>query len=1289
MSDKTFHVSTHQSERIVSVHHRGLHLGPPPNGQHSNSSTSSLPHSSSSVFNPSDGEGASLPQISMQEYCISEGSPVDNAYSAALTQEDTLSSVSMKLNQTFIATPVNASMNFWNDNLSTMHDQETGSEEYQIFHNTAGESNNLIPSPDSAGMESQSSLCELSRSGSLDNSSYSLSSGEMVIRSNSFCREDQSLLVVSPLDESSPSPAAGHPALPGTSNLLSVTLPDVSEKSPERIAEDSKNHPCLGRTFITTDNCDFLTEENEITSYSLVTLPDENATVFLMTFNCESSSEDGVKEAKFPNEADRMPHFPRAITPEQGKSFVSTLSTMQDTDDIHTSTPVQNMGNMIHSLPSFSESPFTANLSSPGLNPVKQQPVSVTPKEHVFAALQMKRAPNLGVGGIESKVITRTRPQISVPSPLSQFEPSHTGGNQGSANRISPTKAIGGPTLVCTTTKIVSSVDRQVHEEAGNLDMTLIQSSGLTSVDGQDNNGAFPVDGNTNSNVHSSPILGSNPTCEAAQVALSQVVEPSAKHAANQTFCFTSPEKSPNVSGQTDPRPTPKQGMSVKIEVKTGSALGQQKPPVLKTRLRFSSASSPMPRSPKEKRIPASFTIPKAGLHPSQTKAGNLNGSSQNKRATKTEALNRPAENSSTEVKKISLIEESGKSTSQEASWNEGKSRFRRGSSPTPKRETPLSQSLAASHRPASLSTRQKQGTLGRDNCATSRAIPQSKLKNTTGFQKAQATEEPSIGNGSAASTKHQLNGFPTPTRPSLIGRPPTPLLLLRKTPRPSRVLSEAGVPSELGKDAKSTQVSAGAASKPTPFKSLFKPRHISTSGTNTHPTTLTTAIKPPASTSKQVSSATASPLIRTGSARLVCPNPYVDKNKPKAGACQQRSQQQSAQPNQSSRPPGVVPASVAKVERKNHTVQQLQGLLAASHRRFEAMTIVLQQTLAKSEEATRQCRELSQELVNLRGELVCSVHSSERLEKEKEELRVSLDNALQNLQEQHQKDLSEQEERLRAFYQAEWDKVYLTYQVEADKCKSLMQQQIKISFSLLQSSHDAKKLELQSSHAEQLQCIKQQCDMSLEELRKAHSDELQSLETTLKHAEASLSAQIQELTLENNALIEKLTAEENKRKEMAENSQKDSHTLYLEQELESLKVVLEIKNKQLHQQEKKMMEIDTLTEKNVKLDESLKKVQQENEDLKARMEKHAALSRQLSTEQAVLQESLQKESKVNKRLSMENEELLWKLHNGELGSPRKVSPTSTSPLHSPSHSFSLQSPHSSRVFPSSPVSPR
>ncbi|TRY96361.1 hypothetical protein DNTS_035178 [Danionella cerebrum] len=102
--------------------------------------------------------------------------------------------------------------------------------------------------------------------------------------------------------------------------------------------------------------------------------------------------------------------------------------------------------------------------------------------------------------------------------------------------------------------------------------------------------------------------------------------------------------------------------------------------------------------------------------------------------------------------------------------------------------------------------------------------------------------------------------------------------------------------------------------------------------------------------------------------------------------------------------------------------------------------------------------------------------------------------------------------------------------------------------------------------------------------------------------------------------------------------------------------------------------------EQNVKLDDYLKKLQQENEDLRTRMDRHAALSRQLSTEQVVLQESLQKESQVNKRLSMENEELLWKLHNGDLSSPRKVSP---------SPSLNFPSPRASAMLSSPPLSPR
>ncbi|XP_029566642.1 microtubule-associated tumor suppressor 1 homolog A [Salmo trutta] len=213
---------------------------------------------------------------------------------------------------------------------------------------------------------------------------------------------------------------------------------------------------------------------------------------------------------------------------------------------------------------------------------------------------------------------------------------------------------------------------------------------------------------------------------------------------------------------------------------------------------------------------------------------------------------------------------------------------------------------------------------------------------------------------------------------------------------------------------------------------------------------------------------------------------------------------------------------------------------------------------------------------------------------------------------------------------------------------------------------------------------------------------------------------QIQELREENMTWNQRLKAEEYRRSKMqreirqvsygqrqtssgiitlilAEEIGLEKDSLYLEQELENLKVVLEIKNKQLHQQDHKLMQMDKLIEKSVKMDECLTKVQQENEDLKARMDRNSGLSRQLSTKQVMLHESLHKESKVNKRLSMENEELMWKLHNRDLNSPHKMSPTS--PSH---HSLKLQSPRSSAfftspiqspcnsaVFSSPPVSPR
>ncbi|XP_008059076.1 microtubule-associated tumor suppressor 1 isoform X2 [Carlito syrichta] len=361
-----------------------------------------------------------------------------------------------------------------------------------------------------------------------------------------------------------------------------------------------------------------------------------------------------------------------------------------------------------------------------------------------------------------------------------------------------------------------------------------------------------------------------------------------------------------------------------------------------------------------------------------------------------------------------------------------------------------------------------------------------------------------------------------------------------------------------------------------------------------------------------------------------------------------------------------------AKFENQSGFILQLKQLLSCGNTKFEALTVVIQHLLSEREEVLKQHKTLSQELVNLRGELVTASATCEKLEKARNELQTAYEGFVQ----QHQAEKTERENRLKEFYTREYEKLQNTYIEEAEKYKVQLQEQ----FDNLNAAHETSKLEIEATHSEKVELLKKAYEASLSEIKKSHEMEKKSLEDLLSEKQESLEKQINDLKNENDALNEKLKLEEQKRIAREKANLKNPQIMYLEQELESLKAVLEIKNEKLHQQDIKLMKMEKLVDNNTTLVDKLKRFQQENEELKARMDKHMAISRQLSTEQAVLQESLEKESKVNKRLSMENEELLWKLHNGDLCSPKR-SPTSSA--------IPFQSPRNSGSFPSPSVSPR
>ncbi|XP_061439511.1 microtubule-associated tumor suppressor 1 isoform X2 [Rhineura floridana] len=358
------------------------------------------------------------------------------------------------------------------------------------------------------------------------------------------------------------------------------------------------------------------------------------------------------------------------------------------------------------------------------------------------------------------------------------------------------------------------------------------------------------------------------------------------------------------------------------------------------------------------------------------------------------------------------------------------------------------------------------------------------------------------------------------------------------------------------------------------------------------------------------------------------------------------------------------------KCESQSGLIQRLKKYLGISNQKFEALAIVIQHLESEREEVIKQREELSLELISLRGELVTASAACEKLEKGRHELQAAYEGFVHQLNQQHQRDLSELEERLKQFYTTECKKLQKICLEEAEKYKAQLQEQV----DNLNITHENFKLELETSHTEKINELKKEHESSFSELENTQELERKTLEESFQEKQELLES-------ENDSLNEKLKLEEQKRIAKEKANLKNPQLMYLEQELESLKAVLEIKNEKLHQQDIKLLKMEKLVENNTALMEKMRKFQQENEELKARMDKHMELSRQLSTEQAVLQESLEKESKVNKRLSMENEELLWKLHNGDLCSPKKLSP-STPPM-------PFQSPRNSSSFSSPTVSPR
>ncbi|XP_037320920.1 microtubule-associated tumor suppressor candidate 2 isoform X2 [Pungitius pungitius] len=313
------------------------------------------------------------------------------------------------------------------------------------------------------------------------------------------------------------------------------------------------------------------------------------------------------------------------------------------------------------------------------------------------------------------------------------------------------------------------------------------------------------------------------------------------------------------------------------------------------------------------------------------------------------------------------------------------------------------------------------------------------------------------------------------------------------------------------------------------------------------------------------------------------------------------------------------------------------------------------------SESAVVKERELSLELARIRDEVAFSVAHWEQLQQEKVELERRFEAELQGLRAQQQRELGGLEERLKAQHTAEAESLQAQHRDELEELRLQLEEQIEE----MSENHEASLMEMETAHDNTLATLQDEHARTVKNLKMAHEQQTRSLGEEFEKIRLSLQDQVDTLTFQNRSLRDRAKRFEEALRKSTDEQIVDALAPYkhIDEDLKSLKDVLEMKNQQIHQQELKISELEKIAEKNVYLEERVQVLQQQNEDLKERIDKNLAISRQLSEDNASLQVHVEKESNEKKRLSRNNEELLWRLQTGEL-SPR-MSP-SASPIHRP-----------------------
>ncbi|XP_051474269.1 microtubule-associated tumor suppressor candidate 2 isoform X3 [Apus apus] len=350
------------------------------------------------------------------------------------------------------------------------------------------------------------------------------------------------------------------------------------------------------------------------------------------------------------------------------------------------------------------------------------------------------------------------------------------------------------------------------------------------------------------------------------------------------------------------------------------------------------------------------------------------------------------------------------------------------------------------------------------------------------------------------------------------------------------------------------------------------------------------------------------------------------------------------------------------KCDEQSRRLSNIQDEFKRASCGFDVFAVTTQHFFRQNENDLVKIKELGVEIAKIRDEVALNIARWKKLQRENEELETCFEEKMKQLHRQHQEELQVLEQQLQEEYTTERESLQEQHRLQLEQLQLQHQDQVED----ITAVHEAAMLQLENDHIVAITVLQDENECKIQDLNTAYKLEKAQLEENFEKLRLSLQDEIDTLTFQNQSLKDKADRFEEALKKNTEEQLKMERApyLHLEEDLKSLKHVLEMKNHQIHQQEKIIMELEKQAEKNLKLEEKITMLQQQNEELRARIEQNTVLTRQLSEENANLQEYVEKEVEEKKKLSRTNEELLWKLQEGDAMSPVKLLPPSPTSLY-------------------------